>query len=69
MEKLVKDFKEKDLTLWFINLNPKVVKSIRTLGDLDKFKILKNEAEIAALLCGLGMNLLTLVKLNQRIVC
>ncbi|XP_008201868.1 sodium-independent sulfate anion transporter [Nasonia vitripennis] len=53
LEKLIKDFKEKDLTLWFINLNPKVVKSIRTLGDLDKFKILKNEAEVVALLCGL----------------
>lgn len=60
LEKLARDFKEKDMTLWFINLNPKVVKSIRTLGDLDKLKILKNEAEVVSLLCGLGK------KLNYR---
>lgn len=54
LEKLAKDFKDKDLNLWFINLNAKVVRSIGTLGDLSKLKILKNETEVIALLSGLG---------------
>ena len=54
MEKLAKDFKERNQRLWFLNLNHKVTKAIKKLGDLSNLKILKTEAEIVALLCGLG---------------
>lgn len=58
LEKLSLDFESKRLqTLWFLNLNPKVVKSINKLGDKKNqtaLKILDSEAELVALLCGYG---------------
>ncbi|XP_058797830.1 sodium-independent sulfate anion transporter-like [Phymastichus coffea] len=56
LEKLAKDFRDKEQKLWFLNLNDKVAKSIKKLGDLNNLKILKNEADIVAVLCGLEMD-------------
>ncbi|XP_023314418.1 sodium-independent sulfate anion transporter-like isoform X1 [Trichogramma pretiosum] len=57
LEKLAKDFEKSRRTLWFLNLNVKIVKSIRKLGDLDNLKILKSEADIITIFCGIeGVN-------------
>ncbi|XP_023245583.1 sodium-independent sulfate anion transporter-like isoform X2 [Copidosoma floridanum] len=50
LEKLSNDFKERDQCLWFVNLNPKVTRRFRELGDLKNLRILGDEAEIIALL-------------------
>lgn len=54
LEKLAKQFREKEQKLWFFNLNDKVAKSIKKLGDLNSLKILKSETDIIAALCGIG---------------
>ena len=54
LEKLAKDFSHRDKILWFLNLNSKVKKSIRKLGDLSNLKIIDNEEEIVTLLCDFG---------------